>query len=78
MPQVRFEATIPVYERARTVLVLDCAATVMGSCKHTVYIEIRRKFHLNVSNLFSFYKYYIFWTLSIALFSFKNIKRFGE
>jgi hypothetical protein len=31
MPQVRFEPTIPVFERAKTVHALDSAATVIGS-----------------------------------------------
>jgi hypothetical protein len=31
MPQVGFEPTIPVFERAKTVHVLDRAATVIGS-----------------------------------------------
>jgi hypothetical protein len=30
MPRVRFEATIPVFERAKKVNALDCAATVLG------------------------------------------------
>jgi hypothetical protein len=30
MPQVGFEPTIPVFQRAKTVHVLDCAATVIG------------------------------------------------
>jgi hypothetical protein len=30
MPQVGFEPMIPVFERAKTVLTLDCAATVIG------------------------------------------------
>jgi hypothetical protein len=30
MPRVRFEATTPVFEQAKTVHVLDCAATVIG------------------------------------------------
>jgi hypothetical protein len=30
MHQVGFELMIPVFERAMTVLVLDCAATVIG------------------------------------------------
>jgi hypothetical protein len=30
MPQVRFEPTIPVFERAKTVHALDRAATVIG------------------------------------------------
>jgi hypothetical protein len=30
MPQVEFEPTIPVYERAKTVYALDHAATVIG------------------------------------------------
>jgi hypothetical protein len=32
MPQVRFEPTIPVFERAKTVHALDRAATVIGFC----------------------------------------------
>jgi hypothetical protein len=31
MPRVGFEPTIPAFERAKTVHVLDCAATVIGS-----------------------------------------------
>jgi hypothetical protein len=31
MPRVEFEPTIPVFERAKTVHALDCAATVIGS-----------------------------------------------
>jgi hypothetical protein len=30
MPRVGFEPTIPLFERVKTVHVLDCAATVMG------------------------------------------------
>jgi hypothetical protein len=30
MPLVGFEPTIPVFERAKTVHTLDCAATVIG------------------------------------------------
>jgi hypothetical protein len=30
MPRVGFEPTIPVFERAKTVHALDCAATVIG------------------------------------------------
>jgi hypothetical protein len=30
MPQVGFESTIPVFERAKTVLALDRAATLIG------------------------------------------------
>jgi hypothetical protein len=30
MPKVGFELTIPVFERAKTVHVLDCEATVNG------------------------------------------------
>jgi hypothetical protein len=30
MPQVRFEHTIPVFERAKTLYALDRAATVIG------------------------------------------------
>jgi hypothetical protein len=30
MPQMGFELTIPVFERAKTVHALDCAATVIG------------------------------------------------
>jgi hypothetical protein len=32
MPQVTFEHTIPVFERTKTVLALDRAATVIGYC----------------------------------------------
>jgi hypothetical protein len=32
MPQVVFEPTIPVFELAKTVYALDCAATVIGIC----------------------------------------------
>jgi hypothetical protein len=31
MIQVEFEPTIPVFERAKTVHALDCAATVIGT-----------------------------------------------
>jgi hypothetical protein len=31
MPRVRFEPTILVFERAKTVHALDCAATVIGN-----------------------------------------------
>jgi hypothetical protein len=31
MPRVEFEPTIPMFERAKTVHALDCAATVMGN-----------------------------------------------
>jgi hypothetical protein len=35
MPQAGFEPTIPVFERAKTVHALDCAATGMGLCMYT-------------------------------------------
>jgi hypothetical protein len=35
MPQVVFEPTIPVFERAKTVLAIDRAATVIGIIKNT-------------------------------------------
>jgi hypothetical protein len=35
MPQVGFEHTITVYERAKIVHALDCAATVIGVHTHT-------------------------------------------
>jgi hypothetical protein len=38
MPQVEFEPTIPVFERAKTVHVLDRAATVIG--QRYMYIQI--------------------------------------
>jgi hypothetical protein len=34
MPRVGFELTIPAFERAKTVLALNCAATVIGSYAH--------------------------------------------
>jgi hypothetical protein len=37
MPRVRFEPTIPVFERAKTVHALDRAATVIG-CLYTVKV----------------------------------------
>jgi hypothetical protein len=36
MPQVRFEPTIPVFQRAKTVHAIDRAATVIG--KNVLYI----------------------------------------
>jgi hypothetical protein len=33
MPQVGFESMIPAFERAKTVNVLDPAATVIGFCE---------------------------------------------
>jgi hypothetical protein len=37
MPRVGFELTIPVFDRAKTIHALDCAATVIGTWKlHTV------------------------------------------
>jgi hypothetical protein len=44
MPRVRFEPTTPVSERAKTVLAIDSAATVLGKEKH---------FQLKISPLFS-------------------------
>jgi FAD synthase len=38
VPQVAFEPTIPVFERAKTVHVLDRAATVIGCEIHAVFI----------------------------------------
>jgi hypothetical protein len=35
MPEVRFEPTIPVFERAKTVHVVDRAATVTGTLPFT-------------------------------------------
>jgi hypothetical protein len=35
MPEVGFEPMIPVFERAKTVHALDCAATVIGIIYHT-------------------------------------------
>jgi hypothetical protein len=37
MPWVGFETTIPVFEQARTVHVLDLAATMIGAYLNTVY-----------------------------------------
>jgi hypothetical protein len=34
MPQVRFEPTIPVFERAMTVHALDRTATLIGTLRH--------------------------------------------
>jgi hypothetical protein len=36
MPRVEFEPTIPVFEQAKTVYALDCAAIMIGS----IYIYI--------------------------------------
>jgi hypothetical protein len=38
MPQVGFELTISVFERAKTVHALDGAATVIGYAFHYIYI----------------------------------------
>jgi hypothetical protein len=38
MPQVEFEPTIPVFERAKTVHVLDHATNVIGFPRHSIYI----------------------------------------
>jgi hypothetical protein len=51
MHQVAFEPTIPVFERAKTVHVLDRAVTVIGTCPnyHTQITypnyQIRYKYH---------------------------------
>jgi hypothetical protein len=37
MPRVGFEATTPVFERAKTVHALDCSATVIGYCFSQAY-----------------------------------------
>jgi hypothetical protein len=37
MPQVGFEPTIAVSERAKTVHASDCAATVIGSATHSEF-----------------------------------------
>jgi hypothetical protein len=42
MPRVRFEPTIPVFEREKTVHALDLAATVIGA----------RKLYMNIKGLF--------------------------
>jgi hypothetical protein len=39
MPQVGFEPTIPVIERAKTVHALDRAATVIGGSLHLVNVN---------------------------------------
>jgi hypothetical protein len=33
MPQVGFQPTTPVFEQAKTVLALDCAATLIGKSR---------------------------------------------
>jgi hypothetical protein len=45
MPQVRFETTIPVFERAKTVHDLDHAATVIGHGYIWPYEKKRCKIH---------------------------------
>jgi hypothetical protein len=50
MPQVGFELTIPVFERAKTVHALDRAATVIGVARHrlinyiSTQMELTREF----------------------------------
>jgi hypothetical protein len=44
MPRVRFDLMIPVFERAKTIHALDCAATVIGGvCPSVKCIEISGK-----------------------------------
>jgi hypothetical protein len=40
MPQVGFEPTIPMFERVKTIHVLDRAATVIDSCHHRPHIYL--------------------------------------
>jgi hypothetical protein len=42
MPQVGFEPTIPVFERAKTVHALDCAATVIGMSPSNI-VKVNRR-----------------------------------
>jgi hypothetical protein len=44
MPQVRFEPTTPLFERAKTVHALDRAAIAIGCILLVVYI-LKSKFH---------------------------------
>jgi hypothetical protein len=44
MPQVGFEPTIPVFERAKTVHPLDRAATVIGGSLHLVNVNFQFHF----------------------------------
>jgi hypothetical protein len=39
MRRVGFEPTMPVFERAKTVHVLHCAATVIGRTLHVTYLS---------------------------------------
>jgi hypothetical protein len=50
MPQVGFEPTIPVFERAKTVHSLDCAAAVIGiKCLFILHFYIQEigKFYIS-------------------------------
>jgi hypothetical protein len=48
MPPVEFEPTIPVFERAKTVHVLDRAATVIGMQSFRTYKNQLDTFHVEV------------------------------
>jgi hypothetical protein len=53
MPQVGFEPTIPVFERAKTVHALDRAATVIGCRKYSQWIyRGSKKIHLKTDKYF--------------------------
>jgi hypothetical protein len=65
MPQMRFEPTIPEFERAKTVLALDRGATVIGAGKRSKQIKNRK--HVNIYVIL--HKYRVFraqadWTLT--------------
>jgi hypothetical protein len=48
MPRVGLEPTIPVFERAKTVHVLDRAAIVMGDSVRIIVINTRHRVHRTV------------------------------
>jgi hypothetical protein len=57
MPGLGFEPTIPVFERAKTVHALDCAATVIGTTlNRMVNNELSRLWkHMFVADIISGY-----------------------
>jgi hypothetical protein len=51
MTWVRFEPTISVFERAKTVHALDCAVTVIGIVVLYLYINLSTLFLSNISRV---------------------------
>jgi hypothetical protein len=51
MPQVGFEFTIPVFERAKTVHALDRVATVLGTVNVTIIIKLSTEMTITLERM---------------------------